>query len=227
MEAVFVFPGQGAQKVGMGESLMKASVAAREVMAVADHITGLPLSEVCVAGPADRLTDTGFAQPGVVAVSLAAAAALRERLSADGIELEPAHCAGHSVGEFAALAHAGALSIESSLHLVAARGRLMADASREANGSMVAVLGLEEERLAEACAIASAETGVSVQLANLNAPGQLVVSGHRVALARVGELAKEAGAKRVLPLDVSGPFHSIYMAPAAEQFRPLVARAEA
>lgn len=226
MEAVFVFPGQGAQRVGMGESLMRASEAARSVMAEADRKTGLPISEVCFNGPAERLTDTGFAQPGVVAVSLAAAAALRERLSTEGIQLNPSYCAGHSVGELAALVEAGALSLETGMSLVAARGRLMAEASREADGSMVAVMGLGEAALTAVCLQASSESGASVQVANLNAPGQLVISGRRSALARASELAKAAGARRVIPLEVSGPFHSVYMAPAAEQFRSLVSRAE-
>lgn len=181
------------------------------------------MTEVCFDGPADRLTDTAFAQPSVVAVSLAAAAALRERLAGNGVEITPVCCAGHSVGELAALAFSGAVTSGDGLKLVAARGRLMAEASAMANGSMAAVLGLEEGPLAEVCSRASQETGASVQVANLNAPGQVVISGNRRALARAGELAKEAGARRIMELDVSGPFHSVYMEPAAEGFQPIVA----
>ncbi len=207
----------------MGASLRGCSSAAREIFSDADSATGLPLSRVCFEGPAERLTDTAFAQPGVVAVSLAAAAALREQLARSGIELSPVCCAGHSVGELAALSFSGAVSPADGLRLVAARGRLMAEASASADGSMAAVLGLEETPLAEVCARASQETGASVQVANLNAPGQVVISGNRRALARAGELAREAGARRVVELEVSGPFHSVYMEPAAQGFGPIVA----
>ena len=207
----------------MGASLWQCSASARQLLEEADRITGLPLSRVCFEGPTETLTNTAYAQPSVVAVSLAAASALSERLAEMGIVLEAAACAGHSVGEYSALAHAGALSIADSLRLVAARGKAMAEASALADGSMVAVLGLDEDSLAEVCARASHETGAAVQIANLNAPGQIVISGNRVALDRASELARSAGAKRALPLDVSGPFHSVYMQPAADQFRASVA----
>ncbi len=207
----------------MGASLYHSSSAARQLFVEADRATGLPLTQVCFEGPAGRLTDTAFAQPGVVAVSLAAAEALRERLAQGGARIDPICCAGHSVGELAALAFSGATGAADALRLVAARGRLMADASAVADGSMAAVLGMEEAALVEVCSRASAETGATVQVANLNAPGQVVISGNRRALARAGELAREAGARRVLELDVSGPFHSVYMEPAAEGFRPFVA----
>lgn len=206
----------------MGASLRQVSEAARRTFEAADRATGLPLTEVCINGPAEKLTDTAFAQPGVVAVSLAAAAALAERLSARKVEIPAALCAGHSVGEFAALAYSGAVSLEHGLKLVAARGSAMADASAAADGSMVAVLGLDEAALNGICAQASRETDASVQVANLNAPGQIVISGNRLALERASELAREAGAKRTIGLDVSGPFHSVYMQPAAETFRASV-----
>ncbi|HEX2986868.1 MAG TPA: ACP S-malonyltransferase [Chloroflexota bacterium] len=215
----FVFPGQGAQKVGMGASLAQCSSAAREVFGKADSATALPLSHVCFDGPQERLTDTAFAQPGVVAVSLAAAAALSEGLAARGISTIPALCAGHSVGELAALSFSGAVSLDEGLRLVAARGRLMAEASAMVDGTMAAVLGLEEGPLVDVCSAASKETGESVQVANLNAPGQIVISGHRKAIQRAGQLAKDAGARRIVELVVSGPFHSVYMRPAADGFR--------
>lgn len=208
----------------MGASLWQSSAAARRIFEEADRTTGLPLTRVCFEGPAETLIDTAYAQPGVVAVSLAAAAALEERLSSVNLELSPVLCAGHSVGEYSALAYAGAVSPTDALRLVAARGKAMAEASAIADGSMVAVLGLDEGPLAEVCARASEETGAAVQVANLNAPGQVVISGNRRALDRASELARAAGAKRALPLEVSGPFHSIYMQPAAEQFRMLVDR---
>ncbi len=183
----------------------------------------MPLTEVCFEGPAERLTDTAFAQPGVVAVSLAAAGALAELLARANAKVEPAFCAGHSVGELAAIAQAGALAPGDCLRLVAARGRLMAEASAATDGSMAAILGLDEAALVEVCGAASRETGATVQVANLNAPGQVVLSGHRMALTRASELARAAGARRVVWLDVSGPFHSIYMQPAADAFRASVA----
>jgi len=206
----------------MGASLWGCSSAARELLSRAEEATGLPLTRVCFEGPAETLTDTAFAQPGVVAVSLAAAEALRERLSKDGVELVPALCAGHSVGELAALVYSGAVGLTDGLGLVAARGRAMAAASGLVDGSMVAVLGMEEGPLADICARASRETGVVAQVANLNAPGQVVLSGHRRALERAAELAREAGARRVVELEVSGPFHSVYMEPAAVEFRRAV-----
>ncbi len=209
--------------MGMGAGLWGSSSAARELFAEADRATGLPLSRVCFEGPADRLTDTAFAQPGVVAASLAAAEALRERLARGGVEIAPLCCAGHSVGELAALAFSGAVSPADGLRLVAARGRLMAEASTPADGSMAAVLGLEDALLVELCSRASQETDAAVQVANLNAPGQVVISGNRRALARAGELARKAGARRIVDLDVSGPFHSVYMEPAAQGFRAIVA----
>ncbi|MGI5837618.1 MAG: ACP S-malonyltransferase, partial [Chloroflexota bacterium] len=206
----------------MGASLWQCSPAAKAVFAEADRATGLPLKQVCFEGPSDRLTDTAFAQPGVVATSLAAAEALRERLSKAGKAIEPTLCAGHSVGELAALARAGALSTEDCFRLVAARGKLMAEASALADGSMVAVLGLDEPVLMKLCEMASQETGASVQVANLNAPGQIVLSGNRKALGKASELARSSGARRVIELDVSGPFHSVYMQPAADGFRAIV-----
>ncbi len=179
----------------------------------------MPLAQVCFEGPPDRLTDTAFAQPAVVAVSLAAAAALDERLAARDVRIVPALCAGHSVGELAAVAYSGAVGLEKGLELVAARGSAMADASAVADGSMSAVIGMSEESLVQVCSRASAETDASVQVANLNAPGQIVISGNRRALERAGELARESGAKRIVNLDVSGPFHSVYMQPAADRFR--------
>ncbi|MHB0868215.1 MAG: ACP S-malonyltransferase [Chloroflexota bacterium] len=222
-KVAFVFPGQGAQRVGMGASLWQCSVAAQRLFAEADRATGLPLTRVCFEGPAERLTDTAYAQPGVVAVSLAAAEALGERLASRGVEITPSCCAGHSVGELAALAFSGAVSAGDGLRLVFARGRLMAESSAVADGSMAAVLGLDEAALVELCTRASHDVGATVQVANLNAPGQVVISGNRRALARAGELAREAGARRIVELDVSGPFHSVYMQPAAEGFRSVVA----
>ncbi len=209
--------------MGMGSDLWRCSPAAQRVFGEADRATELPLSQVCFEGPADRLTDTAFAQPGVVSVSLAAAEALRHALADRGVEISPVCCAGHSVGELAALAFSGAVELADGLRLVAARGRLMAEASAAVDGSMAAVVGLDEATLVELCSRTSQDGVGAVQVANLNSPGQVVLSGSRTALTRAGELARGSGARRVMELDVSGPFHSVYMQPAADGFRPVVA----
>jgi [acyl-carrier-protein] S-malonyltransferase len=165
------------------------------------------------------LTETDVAQPAVVTTSLAALAVLREECA-----FEAAAVAGHSVGEFAAYVAAGVLDAETALRLVQVRAQAMAAACASVDGSMAAVLGLDELALRAACTTAS-QNGSSVEVANLNAPGQLVVSGARDALERVAESARAGGAKRVLPLKVGGPFHSVYMRPAADAVGQAVADA--
>ena len=197
----------------MGVELRSASPRAQELFGLADQITGLPITRLSASGPLEELTATEVAQPAVVVHSLAALAYLRAHA-----ELEVVAVAGHSVGELAACVAAGALDDESALHLVHARAQSMALACAQANGTMAAVLGLDEESLQEACQEAST-AAESVQVANLNAPGQLVISGHRQAIERASALAKTAGARRVLPLNVGGPFHSVYMRPAADEYQ--------
>jgi [acyl-carrier-protein] S-malonyltransferase len=197
----------------MGADLRQSSLAARDVFADADQITGLPITDLCELGPLERLTETDVAQPAVVATSLAALAVLREVLS-----LSFDAVAGHSVGEFAAYVAAGVFDARTALELVRVRAEGMAAACQTVDGTMAAVIGLDLDRLREACAAASSN-GTTVEVANLNAPGQLIVSGSRSAIDRLGDLARTAGARRVLPLNVGGPFHSVYMRPAAE---PLV-----
>jgi [acyl-carrier-protein] S-malonyltransferase len=204
-----LFPGQASQFVGMGTDLRAASVAARDVFADADQVTGLPITDLCERGPLERLTETDVAQPAVVATSLAALAVLREQ-----VPVTFGAVAGHSVGEFAACVAAGAFDTRTALNLVRVRAEAMADACKRVDGTMAAVIGLDLEPLQAACANAS-ENGSTVEVANLNAPGQLIVSGARPAIDRLRELATAAGARRVLPLTVGGPFHSIYMRDAA------------
>jgi [acyl-carrier-protein] S-malonyltransferase len=194
----------------MGTDLRQRSARARELFELADLVTGLPIAQLCADGPLERLTETDVAQPAVVTTSLAALAVLREACVVDA-----AAVAGHSVGEFAAYVAAGVLDAEAALRLVQVRARAMATACAGVDGSMAAVLGLDEPALRAACTTAS-HNGSSVEVANLNAPGQLVVSGARDALERVAETARASGAKRVLPLKVGGPFHSVYMRPAAD-----------
>ncbi len=210
-----LFPGQGTQEVGMGVALREVSARAREVFDLAERATGLPLKELCASGPIEELTRTRVAQVAVVATSLAAAAHLEELL---GGRPTVRAVAGHSVGELAAVCWSGAISMEDTFRLVNERGRLMERDSAACDGTMVAVLGLDAGQLEPLCAEASRRAGETVQVANLNAPGQVVLSGHRSAIAIVSDLAKEAGAKRVLPLQVGGPFHSRYMEPAAGDF---------
>ena len=201
----------------MAEELRQLSPAAASLLDSADDATGLPLARVMAEGPADQLTDTRYAQPAVVATSLAALAALRQRLA--GMPLPaPAFCAGHSVGEIAALAAAGALDAEAALRLVARRASLMAEVCGRVDGSMAAVMGLDDGALRELCDEAGRATGETVEVANLNAPGQLVVSGHRSAIAWIEREGPGRGARRVMPLNVAGPFHSAYMRPAGEAF---------
>jgi [acyl-carrier-protein] S-malonyltransferase len=205
-----LFPGQGAQAVGMGNDLRQRSGQARRLFELADQVTGLPVSRVCAEGPPERLRDTAIAQPAVVATSLAALAVLRKEASFD-----VGAVAGHSVGEIAAYAAAGVLDERTALRLVHVRAQAMAEACTAVDGTMAAVIGLDEPALRQACRDAS-HNGSAVQVANLNAPGQLVVSGTRDAIERVGERARAMGARRVLALNVGGPFHSVYMRPAAE-----------
>ena len=211
MSTAWLFPGQGAQSVGMAKDVVAVSAAAREVFARADEALGEPLSRLILEGPEDALTLTANAQPAIVATSCAILAAIRERVP--GLPL-PAFGAGHSLGEYSALVAAGALSLEDAVRVVRARGRAMQDAVPSGTGAMAAVMGIEPAKLLELCAAAAAERGEVVSPANFNAPGQIVVAGHAGAVARVGELvAAEKG--KAIPLKVSAPFHCALMAPAA------------
>ena len=194
----------------MGTDLRAASSDAHALFELADSVTGLPITRLCADGPLERLTETDVAQPAVVVTSLAALAVLREET-----DLEFGAVAGHSVGEYAAYVAADVFDARTSLDLVNVRARAMADACAQVDGSMAAIIGLEEEPLRAACRAAS-RNGSSVEIANLNAPGNLIVSGARDALQRLEPGARAAGARRVLPLNVGGPFHSVYMRPAAE-----------
>ena len=206
----FLFTGQGSQAPGMGRELAEASEAAREAFRTADEVLGMPLSRLCWDGPADELTKTENAQPAILTVSIAAWAAFRERCP-----LEPEMAAGHSLGEYSALVAAGALGLAQAVMLVRKRGLLMAEAGSSAPGAMTAVIGLAHDVLCRLCA---EDPGVVV-VANLNTPEQMVISGAADAVERVSALAKQQGAKRVVPLAVGGAFHSPLMAAAAERMR--------
>jgi [acyl-carrier-protein] S-malonyltransferase len=201
----------------MGTDLQAASVEAKRLFALADEVSGLPIAQFCAEGPLERLTETDVAQPAVVATSLAALAFLKT-----AVTVEPRAVAGHSVGEYAAYVAAGVLDTDSALRLVHVRAQAMAAACRMVDGAMAAVIGLDEAPLRAACEAASRD-GSSVVVANLNAPGQLIVSGARDAIERLREVAKVAGARRILPINVGGPFHSVYMQPAANVLSEAIA----
>ena len=209
-----LLPGQGAQGVGMGADFAAASAAAKARFAQADEVLGIPLTQLCFEGPLEELTKTDVAQPAIYVCGMAALAALEERL---GRPLEPSMAAGLSLGEYTALAAAGALSFEDGLRLVRLRGAAMQDASDAKPSSMTSVMGGETADLERLCAEVQAETGAVCQVANLNSPGQTVVSGEIAALDRFEERAPEAGAKRAVRLNVAGAFHSEVMRPAAER----------
>jgi [acyl-carrier-protein] S-malonyltransferase len=202
-------PGQGAQRVGMGRDLAERFPAARETFAAIDEALGVPLSRLMWDGPEDELTLTHNAQPAILAHSAAAWAVVKDRLGAVGAS------AGHSLGEYTAHVAAGTLSPTAAARLVRRRGELMFAAGQERPGAMAAVLGLPTEQVDQACNEASGADGVVVA-ANLNAPDQTVISGDPPAVVRAGDGCKARGAKRVLPLKVSGAFHSPLMAPAVD-----------
>jgi [acyl-carrier-protein] S-malonyltransferase len=217
----FVFPGQGSQFVGMASQLAAASPAARQVVAEADDLLGFSLSSLMREGPAETLEDTINAQPAILAASVAAMAAIRERAAEQGKTLVPSVVAGHSLGEFSALAAIGVLSLGDAIRLVRERGRLMKEAGEIAPGGMAAVLGLDDDTLAEVCA--EAAEGQVMVVANSNCPGQTVISGEVAALERAMDLAKVKGAKRVARLGVSIAAHSPLMAEANRQFGEQIA----
>jgi [acyl-carrier-protein] S-malonyltransferase len=208
-----VFPGQGAQKVGMGRELAEQFPICRETLEEADAALGESLSGLCFNGPLEMLQLTENTQPAILAVSVAV-----YRLAASR-GLEASFAAGHSLGEYSAHVAAGTLSFADALRTVRRRGRYMQEAVPVGEGAMAAVLGLDAEAVGLVCAEVSAQDGI-VTPANLNAPGQVVIAGQTAAVAKAGELAKARGAKRVIALAVSAPFHCPLMKPAEERLAP-------
>lgn len=212
MAVAFVFPGQGSQAVGMGAELARAHASARAVFDEVDAVLGQDLSRIMFEGPLETLTLTENAQPALMAVSLAAMRVLQER----GVRL--ADCvkfvAGHSLGEYSALAAAGALTLADAARLLRTRGRAMQEAVPVGQGAMAALLGVDRE-VAERLAAEAAE-GEVCQVANDNEPTQAVISGTKAAIDRAARLAKAHGVRRFVPLNVSAPFHCALMQPAAD-----------
>lgn len=215
----YIFPGQGSQTVGMGQLLADAYEIARETFAQADAILGFSLSQLCFQGPSEALTETRNAQPALLTTSIAA---WRAFASASGRTPDWCCVAGHSLGEYSALVAAGALEFADAVRLTRIRGELMARAGAARPGSMAAILKLDDALVAALCARAEAETNDVVQVANYNAPGQVVVSGGAKGVALLMELAREAGG-RPRTLAVSIPAHSVLMSSAADEFAHHVA----
>jgi [acyl-carrier-protein] S-malonyltransferase len=208
-KVAFLFPGQGSQYPGMGRELAEVFPCARAVFEEADRALGFPLSKLCFEGPAEELQLTANTQPSILTVSVATAEVLRER----GVRAD--YVAGHSLGEYSALAVAGALRLAEAVRLVRKRGQYMQEAVPVGQGAMAALLGLELAVAKEVCRVAA--QGEVVSPANLNAPGQVVIAGHAEAVARAVEIAKSRGAKRAMLLKVSAPFHCALMKPAQER----------
>jgi len=210
----YVFPGQGSQSTGMGLDLYNSYPSAKEVFDEADSSLGFPLSRLCFEGPDEELTKTHNVQPAILVVSIACLKALEEATIANFAS--PTYVAGHSLGEYTALVAAGVLSLADAVLLVRERGRLMYEAGLKNPGSMLAVIGLDEETVENI----SFHSGT--EISNLNCPGQIVISGAIEALAKANELAKTRGARVLIPLKVSGAFHSALMEPVIAEFSKIV-----
>jgi [acyl-carrier-protein] S-malonyltransferase len=214
-EVAYVFPGQGAQWAGMGQDLYDTFAAAKEIFLQADEVLGFPLSRLCFEGPEEELRLTINAQPAILVTSYACLEAARE---VNPNLPSPGFVAGHSLGEYTALAVSGVFDFETAVYLARERGRLMHEANNTRPGSMAAVIGLEEAVLSEVCQ----QTGTCI--ANLNSPGQLVIGGDKDGVAEAMELAGQKGAARVIPLPVSAAFHTPLMQPVVEAMMEILAK---
>ncbi len=202
MKTAFVFPGQGAQSVGMGKDL------AEKYLDRANQILGFDLKKICFEGPEEELKKTQITQPAILTVSIAAL----EKLQTSNFK--PVSVAGHSLGEYSALVAAGAIKFEDAVKIVHLRGKFMQEAVPLGEGAMAAIIGVDNNKIKEIC-----EQTTNVWPANFNSPGQVVISGKKESVAAAGEKLKQAGAKRVIPLAVSAPFHCPLMQPAADKLK--------
>jgi len=216
MKAAYVFPGQGAQGVGMGRDLYDNFNTARTIFAQADETLGFPLSRLCFEGPEDELRQTINAQPALATVSFACLEVAREASGSDGLP-PAAFVAGHSLGEYTALAAAGVLDFATTVYLARERGRLMHQAGLSKPGGMVAIIGLDEASLADVC------LKTDTRVANINCPGQIVISGKKENLAQAADLAQAIGSRRAIPLQVSGAFHTPLMQSALDGMSQILA----
>ena len=212
-KVAFVFPGQGAQKVGMCKDFYENYACAKKVFEEADEALGFSISKMCFEGPEEDLRLTKFTQPAILTCSLAALAVMREH----GLECEIA--GGHSLGEYSALFAAGVMRLQDAVKAVNKRGQFMQEAVPVGEGAMAAVMGLEPDKIVEVCQQVEKECGEAVQAVNFNCPGQIVIAGATKAVEKATEALKTAGAKRAIPLPVSAPFHSTLMKPAAERLK--------
>ncbi|AOC56814.1 MULTISPECIES: ACP S-malonyltransferase [Bacillus] len=213
----FLFPGQGSQKIGMGKDLFDQEAVSKAVFEEADKTLGFDLSSMIFEGDAEELTLTYNAQPALLTTSIA----ILKKFEESGIKAD--YAAGHSLGEYTALVAAGALSFQDAVYAVRKRGELMNEAVPAGEGAMAAILGLDQAALLEVTKEVT-ESGHLVELANLNCPGQIVISGTAKGVELASEKAKEKGAKRAIALEVSGPFHSALMKPAAEKFTDVLSK---
>jgi len=214
-KVAYVFPGQGSQSVGMGRDLYDNFDSARAIFEEADKALGFSLSQLCFEGPEDELRQTINAQPALVTVSFACLKAAQE-VAGDETLPQPTFVAGHSLGEYTALAAANVLDFANIVSLARERGRLMYEAGLKRRGSMAAIIGLEEALLEEIC------QQTDTKIANINCPGQLVISGAEENVAKAVDLAKEKGASRAIPLQVSGAFHTPLMQPAVDGMAKII-----
>jgi [acyl-carrier-protein] S-malonyltransferase len=210
-KTAFLFPGQGSQAVGMGRDLAENFTIARQAFEEADEALGFSISRLCFDGPIEQLKQTEYTQPAIFTVSVAVDRVLRSH------NVTPTHVAGHSLGEYSAAVAAGMLGFSDAIKALQLRGRFMQEAVPEGQGAMAAILGLTAEPVIALCAQAQAETGEPVSAANLNSPEQIVISGSAAAVARASKLAKSGGAKKVVALQVSAPFHCALMQPAQDR----------
>lgn len=208
----YLFPGQGSQYIGMGKEFYENFNIARDVFGQANETLGYDLARICLEGPLERLSKTQYTQAAILAVSLAS----YQVLSQFPNFVKPAYVAGHSLGEYTALCASGAVSFKDALFLVKERGKLMEEEAKRHPGGMAAILGLGQEEVEEVCSLVKEDRTLS--LANLNCPGQIVISGEEEVLKKAMDLAKERGAGRVVRLNVSGAFHSPLMENAAKRF---------